>query len=576
MNSNHRSSSTKSHEDEEGSDSSPLVPRKSVSPSKPSAAASRRHRRPVAVQRNASDRTKHQLQQQQQQQQQQPQPHARAARRRASLQSDVLSAVAVDVVRTAVTASSVSSPVGGAVPLATTGVCDDDAAATLIRRSRRPSPLFEVLATAAASSGDSESTALKDGSDENSSVAAASKHGSSSSLTRRSARASVLSDVLTKNRCSDEFRSAATSETTGSFLVAHSAEHNNATSSASPLPDSGASVAVGDDARLWIGDLKQVERIISFQRSSSGRHGISETASGRLITHPIVLTGPSPSKDDDDASSTTLSAGGSAVGLPPRSQQLSFGSSLSSSDLDDARNAPATKTKAAAAAAAAASRASSRRRHRARPVVLPTIDSAAKDLHDVLHAMGVTSLVVPDAVIVDLVLAPTSIAALDNEALHDARSDDEPDSASESSSTTTSAPAAVAASSPPSSTSCSPGDVLGPLVSRSMSPDKPQSPPPPLLSSPPRSRNNSATSKSPPSRSATPSGGDSLTYVTVDDRRERIVSMRTSRSGRHTVTQTESGTLITQPVFFSPGGVVQTDTVPIYMAEGASRRRSER
>jgi hypothetical protein len=46
MNSNHRSSSTKSHEDEEGSDSSPLVPvpRKSVSPStsKPSAAASRR------------------------------------------------------------------------------------------------------------------------------------------------------------------------------------------------------------------------------------------------------------------------------------------------------------------------------------------------------------------------------------------------------------------------------------------------------------------------------------------------------------------------------------------------------
>jgi hypothetical protein len=570
MNSNHRSSSTKSHEDEEGSDSSPLVPRKSVSPStsKLSAAASRRHRRPAAVQRNASDRVKqeaatpHSL----------SQPHTRTPRRRASLHSDVSSAAVVDVVRvgpvSVPAASNAGTPVMGTPPLAPVSAGDDD---TLIRRSRRPSPLFEVLATAAASSGDSESTVLKDGSDENSTVAAASKHGSSS-LSRRSSRASVLSDVLSKNRHSEEFRSATTSETTatGSFLVAHSTEHNNATSSASPLPDSGASVAVGDDSRLWIGDLKQVERIISFQRSSSGRHGISETASGRLITHPIVLTGPSPSKDDDDASSTTLSAG-----LPPRSQQLSFGSSLSSSDLDDARNAPATKTKAAAAAAA--SRASSRRRHRVRPVVLPTIDSAAKDLHDVLHAMGVTSLVVPDAVIVDLVLAPTSIAALDNEALHDARSDDEPDSASESSAA---AAAAVAASSPSSSTSCSPGDVLGPLLSRSMSPEKPQSPPPPLvLSSPPRSRNNSATtgltSKSPP-RSATPSGGDSLTYVTVDDRRERIVSMRTSRSGRHTVTQTESGTLITQPVFFSPGGVVQTDTVPIYMAEGASRRRSER
>ena len=50
--------------------------------------------------------------------------------------------------------------------------------------------------------------------------------------------------------------------------------------------------------------------------------------------------------------------------------------------------------------------------------------------------------------------------------------------------------------------------------------------------------------------------------------------MRTSKSGRHTITKTETGKVITQPVFFSPGGVVSTESVPIYEAEEATTIKS--
>jgi hypothetical protein len=62
--------------------------------------------------------------------------------------------------------------------------------------------------------------------------------------------------------------------------------------------------------------------------------------------------------------------------------------------------------------------------------------------------------------------------------------------------------------------------------------------------------------------------------ITVDDRRERIVSMTTTRSGRRVITRTETGRTMTQPVFFTPGGVVATETVPIYEAEAAVSMRS--
>lgn len=62
--------------------------------------------------------------------------------------------------------------------------------------------------------------------------------------------------------------------------------------------------------------------------------------------------------------------------------------------------------------------------------------------------------------------------------------------------------------------------------------------------------------------------------VEVDNRREKIVSMTTTRSGRRVVTRTETGKSMTQPVFFTPGGVVATETVPIYEAEAAVSMRS--
>lgn len=44
--------------------------------------------------------------------------------------------------------------------------------------------------------------------------------------------------------------------------------------------------------------------------------------------------------------------------------------------------------------------------------------------------------------------------------------------------------------------------------------------------------------------------------VTVNDQAERILSIRTSTSGRRTFTHTDTGRVIVQPVFFSPGGLV--------------------
>lgn len=65
-------------------------------------------------------------------------------------------------------------------------------------------------------------------------------------------------------------------------------------------------------------------------------------------------------------------------------------------------------------------------------------------------------------------------------------------------------------------------------------------------------------------------GGEAdASSITVDDKPERIISIHTTQSGRRTVTRTETGLVITQPVFFSPGGVVSTTTVPIYEAEAA-------
>jgi hypothetical protein len=69
--------------------------------------------------------------------------------------------------------------------------------------------------------------------------------------------------------------------------------------------------------------------------------------------------------------------------------------------------------------------------------------------------------------------------------------------------------------------------------------------------------------------------------VTVNDQAERILSIRTSTSGRRTFTHTDTGRVIVQPVFFSPGGLVSTNAVAVYEADealtvAAVRHRSKR
>jgi hypothetical protein len=229
----------------------------------------------------------------------------------------------------------------------------------------------------------------------------------------------VLSERLNHD---DEYRSATTSETTrdggeaavlaassasleedGSLLVSPNGSYilsrSKSRDSGSPLPNSGDSIAVDDDTRLWFGDLSRMERIVSFQRSSSGRHGISQTSSGLMIRHPLVLTGPSPSKDDDSSAGTlntdsnqpsSLSASASnAVPTSANKQDsarkvLSFGSSPSSSDVEPRR--PTNRTK--------------RRHHRTRrPAPEAPIIQSTKSLHDVLSAVGATGDV-PESLIV--------------------------------------------------------------------------------------------------------------------------------------------------------------------------------
>jgi hypothetical protein len=403
------------------------------------------------------------------------------------------------------------------------------------------------------------------------------KHGA---LARRTS--AVLLERLNHD---DEYRSATTSDTTGgggtvaggtdaALLGASSASldedgsvvvssngsyvltRTKSRDSASPLPNSGDTMPLDDDARLWFGDRSRMERIISFQRSSSGRHGISQTTSGLLIRHPIVLTGPSPSKDDDSSAGTlTADAKHSSSARTSGSKHgsaravLSFGSSPSSSDVESRRRSSG-HTK--------------RRHHRTRRGTQPPTIQPSSSVQDVLSAVGVTGAV-PESLIFT-VLSPTHIASLDRGAIADALSTDDGSSSTESSSSSTSL-GSSSSSATPRSTHTSPMRLQvtpspGPHVEQS--PKRRVSPLSPPISPAPRT----------PSPQSTPSSKTSpthdLTHVTVDDRRERIVSMKTSKSGRHTITHTETGKVITQPVFFSPGGVVMTESVPIYEAEEAT------
>lgn len=409
--------------------------------------------------------------------------------------------------------------------------------------------------------------------------------GSAATARRNSA---VLSERLNHD---DEYRSATTSETTrdggeaavlaassasleedgsllvspnGSFILSRSKSRD----SGSPLPNSGDSIAVDADTRLWFGDLSRMERIVSFQRSSSGRHGISQTSSGLLIRHPLVLTGPSPSKDDDSSAGTlntdsnqqsSLSTSASNA-VPNASKQdsarkvLSFGSSPSSSDVEPRRTTTRTK----------------RRHHRTRrPAAHAPIIQSSKSLHDVLSAVGATGDV-PESLIVR-VLSPTHIGALDGHAISDALSSDDDSSESTTSldSSDTSSNTQRAPAEHPVRTTLTPPVEQSPK--RRLSPLSPPVSPAPRTPSPQAQVASSSSNKtSPTAAAAAAAAAVDMTHVTVNDRRERIISMKTSKSGRHTITQTETGKVITQPVFFSPGGVVMTESVPIYEAEEAT------
>lgn len=402
--------------------------------------------------------------------------------------------------------------------------------------------------------------------------------GKHHALTRRTS--AVLLERLNHD---DEYRSATTSDTTGGHTVAGGTDaallgassasldealdedgsvvlsngsyvltRTKSRDSASPLPNSGDTIPVDDDTRLWFGDRSRMERIVSFQRSSSGRHGISQTSSGLLIRHPIVLTGPSPSKDDDSSAGTLTADSNQRSSRKHNSARavLSFGSSPSSSDVE-ARRHTSSRTK--------------RRHHRARRGTPPPTIQTSTSLQDVLSAVGVTDDV-PESLIFT-VLSPTHIESLDSGTITDALSTDDNSSSTSStsldSSSSSSSPRSARASPVRVQVTPSPGPHAEQSPKRRLSPHSPPVSPAPRTPSPP------GLSPLPlPTRKTSPT--NDLTHVTVDDRRERIVSMKTSKSGRHTITQTETGKVITQPVFFSPGGVVMTESVPIYEAEEAT------